>query len=176
MKRKIGVYICHCGSNIAGYLDVKKAAAYAATLPYVVVSREYQFMCSDPGQDMIKNDIRELGVNGVLVCSCSPTLHLRTFREACAEAGLNPHLCEMATIRELCSWVHSHEREDATEKAMALIAAGVRRVLYRNPLETKWAPVTPVTLIVGAGIAGIQTALEIAGAGNKVYLVEKEPR
>jgi len=132
-------------------------------------------MCSDPGQDMIKNDIRDLGLNGVLVCSCSPTLHLRTFREACAEAGLNPHLCEMATIRELCSWVHSHEREDATEKAMALIAAGVRRVLYRNPLETKWAPVTPVTLIVGAGIAGIQTALEIAGAGNKVYLVEKEP-
>jgi heterodisulfide reductase subunit A2 len=175
MKRKIGVYICHCGSNIAGYLDVKKAAAYAATLPYVIVAREYQFMCSDPGQDMIKNDIRELGVNGVLVCSCSPTLHLRTFREACAEAGLNPHLCEMATIRELCSWVHSHEREDATEKAMALIAAGVRRVLYRNPLETKWAPVTPNTLIVGAGIAGIQTALEIARTGNKVYLVEKEP-
>jgi heterodisulfide reductase subunit A len=124
---------------------------------------------------MIKNDIKELGLNGVLVCSCSPTLHLRTFREACAEAGLNPHLCEMATIRELCSWVHSHEPEGATEKAMALIAAGVRRVLYRNPLETKWAPVTPVTLIVGAGIAGIQTALEIARTGNKVYLVEKEP-
>ncbi len=123
MKRKIGVYICHCGSNIAGYLDVKKTTAYAATLPYVVVARDYQFMCSDPGQDMIKNDIKELGLNGVLVCSCSPTLHLRTFREACAEAGLNPHLCEMATIRELCSWVHSHERENATEKAMALIAA-----------------------------------------------------
>jgi heterodisulfide reductase subunit A len=175
MKRKIGVYICHCGSNIAGYLDVKKAAAYAATLPNVIVSREYQFMCSDPGQDMIKNDIRELGVNGVLVCSCSPTLHLRTFREACAEAGLNPHLCEMATIREICSWVHSFDKESATEKAMALIAAGVRRVLYRNPLVAKWAPVTPTTLIVGAGIAGIQTALEIAGAGNKVYLVEKEP-
>ena len=175
MKRKIGVYICHCGSNIAGYLDVEKVAAYAATLPSVVVSRHYTFMCSDPGQDLIKNDIKELGLNGVLVASCSPTLHLRTFREACADAGLNPHLCEMATIRELCSWVHSHEREDATEKAMALIAAGVRRVLYRNPLVARFAPVTPRTLVVGGGIAGIQAALEIASTGTKVYLVEKEP-
>jgi len=175
MKRKIGVYLCHCGSNIAGYLDVAKAADYAATLPYVVVARHYSFMCSDPGQDMIKKDIKELGLNGVLVCSCSPTLHLRTFRAACAEAGLNPHLCEMATIRELSSWVHSHDKVAATEKAMALIAAGVKRVLYRNPLEAKWAPVNPNTLIVGGGIAGIQTALEIASAGEKVYLVEKEP-
>ncbi|HXY74678.1 MAG TPA: FAD-dependent oxidoreductase, partial [Dehalococcoidales bacterium] len=175
MKKKIGVYICHCGSNIAGYLDVKKVAEYAATLPYVVVARDYQFMCSDPGQDLIKNDIKELGLTGVLVSSCSPTLHLRTFREACAEAGLNPHQCEMATIRELCSWVHSHDKVEATEKAMALVAAGVRRVLYRTPLESKFAPVTPSTLVVGAGIAGIQAALEIAQAGNKVYLVEKEP-
>lgn len=175
MKRKVGVYVCHCGSNIAGYLDVKKVAEYAGTLPNVVVSRDYTFMCSDPGQDMIKNDIRELGLNGVLVCSCSPTLHLRTFRDACAEAGLNPHQCEMATIREICSWVHSHNREEATEKAMALVAAGVRRVLYRNPLEARFAPVTPKSLVVGGGIAGIQAALEIAGAGNMVYLVEKEP-
>jgi heterodisulfide reductase subunit A len=175
MKRKIGVYLCHCGSNIGGYLDVANATEYAATLHYVVVARDYTFMCSDPGQDMIKNDIKELGLNGVLVCSCSPTLHLRTFRAACAEAGLNPHLCEMATIRELSSWVHSHDKVAATEKAMALIAAGVRRVLYRNPLESKWAHVNPNTLIVGGGIAGIQTALEIASAGEKVYLVEKEP-
>ena len=175
MKRKIGVYLCHCGSNIAGYLDVAKATEYAGTLPYVVAARNYMFMCSDPGQDMIKNDIKELGLNGVLVCSCSPTLHLRTFRAACAEAGLNPHLCEMATIRELSSWVHSHDKVAATEKAMALIAAGVRRVLYRNPLEAQFAHVNPNTLIVGGGIAGIQTALEIAGTGEKVYLVEKEP-
>jgi len=175
MKRKIGVYLCHCGSNIAGYLDVAKATDYSGTLPYVVVARNYMFMCSDPGQDMIKNDIKELGLDGVLVCSCSPTLHLRTFRAACAEAGLNPHLCEMATIRELSSWVHSHDKVAATEKAMALIAAGVRRVLYRNPLEAQFAHVNPNTLIVGGGIAGIQTALEIASTGEKVYLVEKEP-
>jgi heterodisulfide reductase subunit A len=175
MNRKIGVYICHCGSNIEGYLDTKKVTEYAATLPYVVVTRHYQFMCSDPGQDMIKNDIKELGLNGVLVCSCSPTLHLRTFRAACAEAGLNPHLCEMATIRELSSWVHSHDRVAATEKAMALVAAGIRRVLYRNPLDTKYSPVNPSTLIVGGGIAGIQAALEIASTGEKVYLVDKEP-
>ncbi|MDP2920410.1 MAG: CoB--CoM heterodisulfide reductase iron-sulfur subunit A family protein [Dehalococcoidia bacterium] len=175
MKRKIGVYVCHCGSNIAGYLDVPKVTEYAATLPSVVVARHYTFMCSDPGQDLIKNDIKELGLNGVLVASCSPTLHLRTFRDACAEAGLNPHQCEMATIRELCSWVHSHNKVEATEKAMGLIAAGVRRVLYHNPLEAMFAPVNPNTLIVGAGIAGIQTALEIASTGNKVYLVEKTP-
>ncbi len=132
MKRKVGVYICHCGSNIAGYLDVKKVVAYAATLPTVVIARDYTFMCSDPGQDLIKNDIKELGLNGVLVCSCSPTLHIRTFRAACAAAGLNPHLCEMATIRELSSWVHSHDRDAATEKAMALVAAGVRRVVYAS--------------------------------------------
>jgi heterodisulfide reductase subunit A len=175
MKRKIGVYVCHCGSNIAGYLDVEKLTDFASRLPSVVVARRYTFMCSDPGQDLIKQDIKELGLNGVLVCSCSPTIHLRTFRGACAEAGLNPYLCEMATIRETCSWVHSHDNEAATEKAMSLVAAGVKRVLHNNQLETKWAPVTPGVLIVGAGIAGIQTALEIAGTGNKVYLVEKEP-
>jgi heterodisulfide reductase subunit A len=175
MKRKIGVYICHCGSNIGGYLDVKKATEFASTLPHVTVARDYLFMCSDPGQDLIKKDINELGLNGILVCSCTPTIHLRTFREACAEAGLNPYLCEMATIREFSSWVHSHDREAATEKAMALIAAGVRRVLYPKPLEVKWAPVNPSTLIVGAGIAGIQAALEIAKTNNKVYLLEKEP-
>jgi len=132
-------------------------------------------MCSDPGQDFIKNDIQELGLTGVLVCSCSPTLHLRTFREACQTAGLNPHLCEMATIREHCSWVHSHDFQQATEKAMALVAAGVARVLHRDPLDIKFAPVNPNTLIVGAGIAGIQTALEIAGSERNVYLVEREP-
>ncbi len=175
MKKRIGVYICHCGSNVAGYLDVEKVAEYAQTLQSVVVARHYMFMCSDPGQELIKQDIRELGLNGVLVCSCSPTLHLRTFREACQSAGLNPHLCEMATIREHCSWVHSHEREIATEKAMALVAAGVRRVSYRKPLETKWASVNPATLVVGGGIAGIQAALEIANSKHKVYLVEREP-
>ena len=175
MEKRVGVYVCHCGSNIAGYLDCKKVAEFAQSLDSVVISRDYSFMCSDPGQDFIKNDIQELGLNRVLVCSCSPTLHLRTFREACQTAGLNPHLCEMATIREHCSWVHSHDSQQATEKAMALVAAGVARVLYRDPLETKFAPVNPNTLIIGAGIAGIQTALEIAGSERHVYLLEREP-
>ena len=175
MKKRIGVYVCHCGSNIAGYLDVEKVAEFSESLESVVVARHYTFMCSDPGQELIKQDIRELELTGVLVCSCSPTLHLRTFREACQDAGLNPFLCEMATIREHCSWVHSHDRQLATEKAMALVAAGVRRVSHRDPLEIKWAPVNPDTLVVGGGIAGIQTALEIASSEHKVYLVEREP-
>jgi len=175
MEKRVGVYVCHCGSNIAGYMDIDKVTEFAAALPSVVVARDYTFMCSDPGQDLIKQDIEELGLNRVLVCSCSPTLHLRTFREACQAGGLNPHLCEMATIREYCSWVHSEDRELATEKAMALVAAGVARVLYQTPLETKFTPVKPNTLIVGAGIAGIQTALEIASSERKVYLVEREP-
>jgi len=175
MENRVGVYICHCGSNIAGFLDVEKVTEYAQNLPSVAVARHYTFMCSDPGQDMIKDDIKQLGLDRVLVCSCSPTLHLRTFREACQEAGMNPHLCEMATIREHCSWVHSHDEKLATEKAMSLVADGVRRVLYRNPLETKFASVNPNTLIVGAGIAGIQAALEIARSEHQVYLVEREP-
>ncbi len=174
MEKRIGVYICHCGTNIAGYLDVEKVAEYAQSLPSVVVARHYMFMCSDPGQELIKQDIQELGLNRVVVASCSPTLHLRTFREACQDAGLNPYQCEMATIREHCSWVHSHEREPATEKAMALVAAAVRRVLYDNPLEIKWVLVNPATLVVGAGIAGIQAAIDIASSEHKVYLVERE--
>ena len=175
MEIRTGVYICHCGTNIAGYLDIEKVTEFARSLESVVVARDYTFMCSDPGQDLIRQDIEELGLNRVLVASCSPNLHLRTFREACQDAGLNPHLCEMATIREHCSWVHSHDRQLATEKAMALVAAGVRRVMYRNSLETKWAPVHPDTLVVGGGVAGIQTALEIASSKHKVYLVEREP-
>jgi heterodisulfide reductase subunit A len=175
MEKRTGVYICHCGTNIAGYLDVEKVTAYAQTLPSVVVARHYMFMCSDPGQELIKKDIRELKLNRVVVASCSPTLHLKTFRDACEDAGLNAYQCEMATIRELSSWVHSHEPQPATEKAMALVAAAVRRVLYDNPLEVKWAAVNPATLVLGAGIAGIQAALDIAGSQHKVYLVEREP-
>ena len=175
MKNRIGVYICHCGSNIAGYMDVEKVTQYAQTLKDVIIARHYSFMCSDPGQDLIKQDIKELDLNGVLVCSCSPTMHLRTFREACQDAGLNPFQCEMATIRELSAWVHSHDEGAATEKAMRLVADGVRRVSYRLPLQIDYAPVNPVTLVVGGGIAGIQAALEIARSEHKVYLLEKEP-
>jgi len=174
MECKIGVYVCHCGANIAGTVDVAKVTEYAASLPQVAVARDYKFMCSDPGQDIIKNDIREKGLNRVVVASCSPRLHEATFRRTVEDGGLNPYLFEMANIREQCAWVHT-DKEKATEKAKALVNAAVRRVALHQPLEKKEVAVNPCTLIVGAGIAGIQAALEIADAGRKVYLVEREP-
>lgn len=174
MEPKIGVYICHCGANIASTVDVEAVTEFAKNLPLVTVARNYKFMCSDPGQELIKNDIKELGLNRVVVASCSPRLHEQTFRRAVSEAGLNPYLFEMANIREQCSWVHE-DKAKATEKAKALVSAAVRRVVHQVPLETKTVPVNPNTLVVGAGIAGIQAALEIADAGYKVYLVEREP-
>ena len=174
MEPKIGVYICHCGANIAGTVDVAQVTEYAGGLPFVAIARDYKFMCSDPGQDLIKNDIKEMGLNRVVVASCSPRLHEPTFRKTMASAGLNPYLFEMANIREQCAWVHE-DREKATEKAKALVNAAVRRIFYHEPLETNEVPVNPCTLVVGAGIAGIQAALEIADSGRKVYLVEREP-
>lgn len=174
MERKIGVYVCHCGSNIAGTVDVEKVVEFARGLPNVAAAREYKFMCSDPGQDMIKNDIKELGLNRVVVASCSPRLHEPTFRRTVASAGLNPYLFEMANIREQCSWV-TEDKAAATEKAKAMVSAAVRRVYYHDLLETKEVQVNPNTLVVGGGIAGIQAALEIADSGHKVYLVEREP-
>ena len=174
MEPKIGVYICHCGSNIAGIVDVEKVTELAKNLPSVAIARDYKFMCSDPGQELIKNDIKELGINRVVVASCSPRLHEPTFRRALVSAGLNPYLFEMANIREHCAWVHE-DKEKATEKAKALVSAAVRRVFYHIPLETREVPFNPSTLVVGGGIAGIQAALEIADSGHKVYLVEREP-
>jgi heterodisulfide reductase subunit A len=174
MERKIGVYICHCGANIAGVVDVAQVLEFAKSLPFVAVARDYKFMCSDPGQELIKNDIKEMGLNRIVVASCSPRLHEATFRRAVADAGLNPYLFEMANIREQCAWV-TEDKAAATEKAKAMVSAAVRRVFYHEPLETKEVSVNPETLIVGAGIAGIQAALEIADSGHKVYLVEREP-
>ena len=171
---RIGVYICHCGLNIADTVDVEEVTKYAATLPAVAVARNYKFMCSDPGQSMIKEDIRELGLNRVVVASCSPLMHEPTFRHAIQEAGVNPYLFEMANIREHCSWI-TEDHGEATEKAKALVGAAVRRVYYHQPLEVREVPVNPDTLIVGGGIAGIQAALEIADSGHKVYLVERDP-
>ncbi|UCD21886.1 MAG: CoB--CoM heterodisulfide reductase iron-sulfur subunit A family protein [Chloroflexota bacterium] len=171
---KIGVYICHCGLNIADIVDVEEVAKYAATLPAVTVSRTYKFMCSDPGQSMIKEDIKELGLNRVVVASCSPLMHEPTFRHAIQEAGVNPYLFEMANIREHCSWI-TEDHKDATEKAKALVSAAVRRVYYHQPLEIREVPVNPDTLVIGGGIAGIQAALEIADSEHKVYLVERDP-
>jgi heterodisulfide reductase subunit A2 len=174
METRIGVYVCHCGANIAGAVDVAQVVEYARGLPLVDVARDYKFMCSDPGQDLIKNDIKEMALNRVVVASCSPRLHESTFRRALAGAGLNPYLFEMANIREQCAWVHA-DKAQATEKARALVSAAVRRVFLHEPLETKQVAVNPCTLVVGAGIAGIQAALEIADSGHKVYLVEREP-
>ncbi len=171
---RIGVYICHCGSNIAGTVDTEEVTQFAQGLDSVVVARDYKFMCSDPGQELIKNDIKEYGLNRVVVASCSPTMHEPTFRRVCREAGVNPYLFEMANIREHCSWVTEDKRE-ATEKAKALVSAAVRRVYYHQPLETREVPVNPNTLIVGGGIAGIQAALKIADSEHKVYLVERTP-
>jgi len=174
MEPRIGVYVCQCGANIAAQVDVPAVTEFARTLPGVAVAREYKFVCSDPGQDIIKKDIRELKLNRVVVASCSPRLHEVTFRRALAAADLNPYLFEMANIREQCSWVHE-SKAMATEKAKALVSAAVQKVTRHQPLVVKEVPINPATLIVGAGIAGIQAALEIANAGHRVFLVEREP-
>jgi heterodisulfide reductase subunit A len=171
---KIGVYICQCGRNIAGTVDCEGVARWAEELEGVVISRDYQFMCSSPGQEMIKDDTRELALDRVVVASCTPRMHEPTFQRAVAEAGINPYCFEMANIREQCSWVHD-DREEATWKAKALVAAAVSRVRHHQPLTINKVPIHPATLIVGAGITGIQAALELANAGYPVYLVEREP-
>jgi len=170
---KIGVYICHCGTNIEGTVDVEKVRDSAADEPQVVISRDYKFMCSEPGQELIIKDIEEKGLNRVVVASCSPLMHEPTFRKACEKANLNRYLFQMVNIREQCSWVHK-DRQEATQKASALVRAAVRRVAHQEPLEPFHVKINPDTMIVGGGIAGIQAALEIAESGNKVYLVEKD--
>jgi heterodisulfide reductase subunit A len=171
---RIGVYVCHCGSNIAGTVDVKEVVEFAKGLPSVVVAKDYIYMCSEPGQNMLKEDIKNHRLSRVVVAACSPRLHELTFRRACQEAGINPYLFQQANIREQCSWV-TENSDSATEKAKALVAGAVRRVYYQEPLETREAPMNPNTLVIGGGIAGIQSALEIADSGHKVYLVETSP-
>jgi heterodisulfide reductase subunit A len=171
---RVGFYICHCGTNIAGVVDVKAVAAYAATLPGVVVSRDYKYMCSDPGQELLQQDIREQHLERIVVASCSPLLHEHTFRHATAAAGLNPYYVQMVNIRENVSWVNP-DRGAATAKTRDLIRAAIRRVAYHTALERKTVPVHPDALVVGGGIAGIHAALTLANAGKKVTLVEREP-
>ncbi len=171
---KIGVYICHCGINIASTVDVEKVTAFAQTLPHVAVARNYQYMCSDPGQELIKNDIKNLGLDRVVVSACSPRMHEITYRKAVQSAGLNPYLFEMANIREQCSWVHPN-KEEGTKKAMDLIASAVAKVSLHEALTEKEASVTSSVLVIGAGIAGIQASLDIARSDFEVYLVEKSP-
>jgi heterodisulfide reductase subunit A len=174
MEQRIGVYVCDCGANIAGTVDVPQVVEFAKGLPGVVIAREYKFVCSDPGQDMVKKDIKEQNLNRVVISSCSPRLHELTFRRTLASVGLNPYLMEMANIREHVAWV-TEDKALATQKAKALVSAEVRRVSYHQPLENREVSMNPNTLVVGAGIAGIQAALEIANSGHKVYLVEREP-
>ena len=174
MRARVGVYVCHCGINIAATVDVEAVAAFAQTLPNVVVARDYTYMCSDPGQELIKGDIREHELTHVVVASCSPRMHEPTFRGVVQEAGINPYCFEMANIREQCSWVHG-EREEATDKAKQLVASAVAKAALLQPLEEREVSVTPAALVIGGGIAGIEAALDIANAGFQVYLVEKEP-
>ncbi|MGO9975186.1 MAG: FAD-dependent oxidoreductase [Solirubrobacteraceae bacterium] len=171
---QIGVYVCHCGHNIAGKVDVESVVQFAAALPHVAVARNYTFMCSDPGQELIQQDIRDGRVNRVVVASCSPLMHEATFRQATAAGGISPFQMQMASIREHVSWV-TEDAGDATEKAKALVAAAASRVACHEHLERRRVPVHPDVLVVGAGISGIHAALTLANAGKRVYLVEREP-
>jgi len=171
---KVGVFVCDCGVNIAATVNVPEVVAFASRLPNVVVAREYKYMCSEPGQKMIQDDIRELGLTRVVVASCTPRMHETTFQNAIAEAGLNPYYFAMANIREQVSWI-IQDPVQATAKAKRLVSSTVARVSLQEALNARIEPVTKATLVVGGGIAGIQAALTVADAGYPVYLVEREP-
>jgi heterodisulfide reductase subunit A len=171
---RVGVYICHCGINISATVNVTQVAESATQLPGVVVARDYAYMCSDPGQELIKKDIANLKLNRVVVASCSPRMHEATFRSCIAAGGLNPYCLEMANIREQCSWVHE-KGDDTTQKAEQLVAAAVAKAYRLEPLEIHRVPVLPTTLVIGGGITGMQAALDIAEAGFQAILVEASP-
>ena len=173
-KGGIGVYVCHCGTNIAATIDVHRVAEFAKGLTGVTLARDYKYMCSDPGQELIKQDIKEHNLQRIVVAACSPTLHEQTFRNATGDAGLNPYYFQMVNVREHASWVHE-DKEAATVKAMDLIRAAVRRVHLHKPLERRRVSIDSNVLVVGGGIAGIHAALTLANSGKHVYLVEREP-
>ncbi len=172
---KIGVYICHCGINIGGVVDIEEVEEYSKTLPNVVLANEYKYYCSDPGQMEIQKDIKEKGVNRVVVAACSPRLHEPTFRRCVEEVGLNPYLFEFANIREHDSWVHMDEPEAATEKAKDLIRMAVAKARLLEPLEASTVSVIDKAMVIGGGVAGIQAALDLADMGFKTYMIEKQP-
>ncbi len=174
-ESRIGIYVCHCGSNIAGVVNCADVADYGQTLPDVIVSRHEGYLCSEPGQNQIKTDIREQRLNRIVVASCSPRLHEPTFRKCLSEAGLNPYLLEMANLREQCSWVHSHDPEGATQKSKDLVRSAAARARRLNVRQETQVPIEAATLVVGGGVAGIQAALDLADSGYRVILVEKEP-
>ncbi len=171
---KIGVFTCWCGENIARHIDVERVSKAIESLPGVHCSMNYKYMCSEPGQSLIIDQIKSLGLTGVVVASCSPHMHLKTFRAAAQLAGVNPYMVEMANIREQCSWVHA-DKEEATAKAIELIRISVEKLRHNRPLQPISVPITKKALVIGGGVAGIQAALDIAAAGHEVILVEKEP-
>ncbi|MGE5188199.1 MAG: FAD-dependent oxidoreductase, partial [Betaproteobacteria bacterium] len=170
----VGIFICHCGGNISDTVDVARVKETIGNLPQVKVSETFEYLCSNPGQEMIKNSIKEKGLERVVVASCSPRMHLDTFRQVVRSAGLNPYLLEMVNIREQCSWVHD-DKDKATNKAVALVRAAVQRAWYLEPLTPIKLKVTESVLVIGGGIAGIYSALELADKGYQVYLVERGP-
>jgi heterodisulfide reductase subunit A len=171
---RIGVYICECGINIGAVVDVAEVVRFARGLPNVVVARQHRYTCSEAGQEMIKQDIREQSLNRVVVASCSPRMHEGTFQGVVAEAGLNPYYFQMANIREHVSWV-IRDRDKATEKARRLVGAAIARLAWHQPLVARQEGVTKAAMVVGGGIAGIQAAISLADAGYPVYLVERQP-
>lgn len=172
---KIGVYVCHCGLNIAQTVDCRKVAETAAALSGVVVAKDIAYACSEPGQQEIKTDIEENGLNRIVVASCSPRLHEPTFRQMMQSVGLNPYLLEMANLREQCSWVHMDDPQGATCKAEDLVKMAVSRVRLLRPLVGQTIPLTKRTLVIGGGVAGIQASLDLADNGYEVVMVEKNP-
>ena len=173
--KQIGVFVCHCGSNIAGVVDVEQVIEAVQDMPGVVHAEDYKYVCSKPGQQILKDRINEHRLNRIVIAACSPRMHEPTFRETMRQAGLNPYLLEIANIREHVSWIHSEAPELATEKAIDLVRMAVARSRLLEPLEEKEVSIEKRTLVIGAGIAGISAALDLANAGFKVYLVEKEP-
>lgn len=172
---RTGVYVCHCGSNIAGVIDPRAVAEYAATLPGVVRAVETPYACADSGQTVIQEEIEKYNLNRVVVSACSVRMHEPTFRAVVAEAGLNPFLMEMANIREQCTWVHSHDPESALQKAKSLTAAAVAKARFLSPLDMIKVPVTKRAMVIGGGVAGISAALDLADQGIETILVEKQP-
>jgi len=173
MKKRVGVFVCDCGTNIASVVDTEKVAEAASKIPGVVFATTYKYMCSDPGQELIRNSIKEQELEQVVVASCSPRMHEKTFRKAVEAGGLNGYMFEMVNIREQDSWVH-HDKAKATKKAFGLVRMAVNKVLKNKPLEISTIPITKKALVIGGGIAGMQAALDIAEAGYPVVLVEKE--
>jgi len=173
MKNRVGVFVCDCGTNIASVVDTEQVAAYAGTLSGVVYATTYKYMCSDPGQELVRNAIKEHNLEQVVIASCSPRMHENTFRKAVQAGGINGYMFEMVNIREQNSWVH-HDKDQATKKAKDLVRMAVNKVLRNVPLQISTIPINKKAMVIGGGIAGMQAALDIADTGHKVILVERE--